>query len=541
MPPGPQSVARASPNGETELMQSLPNRTSRGPLTCLAFMALAACAPAAVHEPTPVTVHERTPATAVVDAAATITADGVGRQVHALAHDSARGRDTPSPELEKAALYIEHRFRDLGLEPAGEDGSYIHRWDFDVVVLDRETTTVQVAGHQTPVPTYEADYFLAPGVQPRASGRAYYAGSAGEAQAVHEEARGRFIVFDLPGPELNAEWQQRLTATLQPAMMSAAAGLILVLDPDFPRDMVAQLAPNMAAQRAPFPVIGIAAQAAADLFTAAGANLAAIRAAGEPAPLGEGVLEVTAERVEESHRPPNVAAMRRGSDPALADTYIILTAHFDHLGVGEPDERGDSIFSGADDNASGTAALMEIAAAFASLPEAPARSVIFLAVSGEEKGLLGSMAFAEDPTVPLDAVVANINLDMVGRSAPDTVIAIGQEYTTLEGVISRIVSEHPDLRLTVIQDPQPEQMFFFRSDQLSFIQRGIPAVFFTTGDHPDYHQQSDLPERVDTDKLARVARLAFHLAYEIAVDPEAPDWTEEGRGEVRQMLQGSPF
>jgi len=175
------------------------------------------------------------------------------------------------------------------------------------------------------------------------------------------------------------------------------------------------------------------------------------------------------------------------------------------------------------------------------LPQAPARSVVFLAVSGEEKGLLGSMAFAENPTVPLEDIVANINMDMIGRTAPDTVIAIGQEYTTLEGVINRIVAENPDLGLTVIQDPEPEQMFFFRSDQLSFIQRGIPAVFFTTGDHPDYHQQSDLPERIDTDKLARIARLAFHLAHAIAMDPQPPEWTEEGRREVEEMLQGSPF
>lgn len=511
----------------------MPIRPSRWPAPLLLLALLAACGPAVVHEPTP--------STAVIDAAATITADGVGHQVHALAHDSARGRATPSPELEKAAAYIEHHFRELGLEPAGEEGSYIHRWDFDVVSLDREETVVRVAGQQTPAPTYQTDYFLVPGMQPSARGSAFFVGSAGDAATVPNEAHGAFLVFDLPVAELNAEWQERLTATLQPAMISGAAGLILVLHPEFPRDVLAQLAPATAGQQAPFPVVGIAAEAAADLFAAAGADLAAIRDAGQPAPLGESMIEVTVARTDEAHRPPNVVAMRRGSDPALRDTYIILTAHFDHMGVGHPDERGDSIYSGADDNASGTAALMQIAAAFMALPEAPARSVVFLAVSGEEQGLLGSMAFAENPTVPLDDVVANINMDMIGRSAPDTVIAIGQEYTTLEGVIDRIVGEHPDLGLNVIQDPEPEERFFFRSDQLSFIQRGIPAVFFTTGDHPDYHRPSDLPERIDTDKLARVARLAFHLAHAIAMNPQPPEWTEEGRREVEAMLQASPF
>jgi hypothetical protein len=369
---------------------------------------------------------------------------------------------------------------------------------------------------------------------------AFYAGVAGEVHEIPAEARGRFVVFDLPVQALDMEWQQRLASALQPASVSGAAGMILVLHPEFPRDILSQLAAMTAGQQAPFPLVGIADDAATSLFAAAGADLAAVRAAGEPVALGDGVLEVEVARTRESHQPPNVVAIRRGSDPALQDTYVVLTAHFDHLGVGEPEEQGDSIYNGADDNASGTAAVLEVARAFMALPEAPSRSVVFLMVSGEEKGLLGSMAWVDEPTVPLDGIIANINLDMVGRNHPDTVIAIGQEYSTLEAVLHRIV-DRPGLGLSVIRDPEPEKMFFFRSDQLSFIQRGIPAVFFTTGDHPDYHQQSDRPERIDPDKLARVARLAFHLAYEIAMAPAAPEWTEEGWREVQQMLHGSPF
>jgi hypothetical protein len=489
-----------------------------------------ACAPATVLTPTP-------EATAI-EAASVITPAGVEREVHALAHDSTRGRDTPSPELEKAAIYLADRFADLGLEPAGDDGTFIHRWDYDVVALDRDATVVRVRGQQQP-PTYEADYFLIPGVQPSMSAQAFYAGVAGEVTTLPAEARGRLLLFDLPVPALDLEWQQRLTAALQPAMAAGGAGIILVLDPEFPRDMIAQLATMTAGQQAPFPLVGIAEEAARGLVAAAGADLDAARAAGAVA-LGDQVMEIEVGRTQESHRPPNVVAMRRGSDPVLRDTYVLITAHFDHLGVGNPDERGDSIFNGADDNASGTTALLKMARAFMALPEAPARSVVFLAVSGEEKGLLGSMAFAENPTIPMDEVVANINMDMVGRNHPDTVIAIGQEYSTLDDVVRR-VQNRPGLGLTIIEDPKPEEMYFFRSDQLSFIQRGIPAVFFTTGDHEDYHQQSDRPELIDTDKLARIARLAFHVAYEIAMDPAAPEWTEEGWREVQQLLDGSPF
>jgi hypothetical protein len=495
-----------------------------------------ACAPGAAPVETPAPALD---AAAAMEAAATITPTGVGREVHAIAHDSTMGRDTPSPELEKVALYLQHRFRTMGLEPGGDDGTFLRRWDYDVIALDREATQVRVVGHDGPLPTYEADYFMVPGFQPAAEGPAFYGGVAGDIRTLPADAGGAFVVVDLPVPELNLEWQQRLSSVLQPAMGAGVAGLILVLHADFPRDVLTQLAPMTAGQQAPFPLVGIAEEGARRLLDAAGGDLAAARAA-EPGPLGDRVIEVAAARTRETHRPPNVVAVRRGSDPALRDTYIVVTAHFDHLGVGQPDETGDTIYNGADDNASGTAALLEMASAFMALPEAPARSILFLAVSGEEKGLLGSMAFVENPTVPLGNVVANINLDMVGRNAPDTVIGIGQEYSTLEDVIAR-VAPRPGVDLTVIRDPEPEKMFFFRSDQLSFIQRGIPAIFFTTGDHEDYHQQSDRPETIDTEKLARVARLAFHVAFEIAIDPAAPEWTEEGWREVEQLIQGSPF
>ncbi len=231
-----------------------------------------------------------------------------------------------------------------------------------------------------------------------------------------------------------------------------------------------------------------------------------------------------------------MVALLPGSDSVLRESYVVLTAHFDHVGIGSPDESGDSIYNGADDDASGTAAVLEMAEAFASLPVAPARSVIFLAVSGEEKGLLGSAYFVDNPTVPDSAIVANINMDMIGRNAPDSVIAIGQEYTTLGPLTHRIAEAHPELGLTIAPDMMPEERFFFRSDHFSFARNGVPAIFFTTGLHDQYHQPSDEPELIDNDKLARIARLVFFLGRTIATDPVAPDWTEEGWAEVQQMI-----
>lgn len=503
-----------------------------GFLATLALPLLAACgggAPPATPDP----------ALTPEAAAATITAADMGREIGVLAADSMAGRDTPSPELEAAAEYLADRFRAMGLEPAGEDGTFIDRYEYKLQRLSPDETVVRVQG-AAESPRYEADYFLVPGPQ-AAEGEAVYVGSTGSI-SVPEDGRGKIWIVDHPGAELNQEWQMSFMGTMQQVVSNGAAALLLVLDPEFPGEMLGPLASMTAQQRGPFPIVGITDEAARQLVASAGSDLATLRASGEAVPVEDAVIEIRAVQAAETHTPPNVVAMLPGSDPVLRDSYVIVTAHFDHVGVGAADEAGDSIFNGADDDASGTAAVLEIAEAMAALPEAPARSVLFLAVSGEEKGLLGSMAYAEaPPMIEIDDIVANVNMDMIGRNAPDTVIGIGQEYSSLEGVLQQVVADHPDLGLNVILDPEPEKNFFFRSDQLAFIKEGIPAVFFTTGEHEDYHQQSDEPETIDNDKAARVARLGFYLTYAIASTPEAPEWTDEGWAKVEQMLKQSPF
>jgi Zn-dependent M28 family amino/carboxypeptidase len=238
---------------------------------------------------------------------------------------------------------------------------------------------------------------------------------------------------------------------------------------------------------------------------------------------------------EVDHRPPNVAGIVRGSDPALRDSYVVVSAHFDHVGVGRPDARGDSIYNGADDNGTGTAALLELAQAFAAMPVKPGRSILLLAVSGEEKGLLGSAYYGDNPTVPREAIVANINVDMIGRNAPDSIVAIGVEFSSLGPLTQRIGVDHPELGLTVSDDLWPEQNFFFRSDHYSFARHEIPAIFFFAGVHEDYHRPSDTVDRIDGDKTARVTRLVLRLAHAIASDAQPPQWTDEGLRRVREL------
>ncbi|MGH7570288.1 MAG: M28 family metallopeptidase [Gemmatimonadota bacterium] len=236
-------------------------------------------------------------------------------------------------------------------------------------------------------------------------------------------------------------------------------------------------------------------------------------------------------------RPPNVVAILPGDDPVLRESYVVFSAHMDHVGMGTPDASGDSIYNGADDDASGTAALVEVAEAFAALPGPPARSLVFLAVSGEEKGLLGSRWFSDHPPMPGTSIVANLNVDMIGRNAPDSIVVIGQEYSSLGPLVREVAARRDDLGLAVIADPWPEQRFFFRSDHFNFARQEIPALFFFAGTHEDYHRPSDEVEKIDPDKASRVARLVFHTALAIAEAAEPPRWTPEGLEEIRALTQ----
>lgn len=239
--------------------------------------------------------------------------------------------------------------------------------------------------------------------------------------------------------------------------------------------------------------------------------------------------------VEESF-PPNVVALLPGSDPQLRGEYVILSAHFDHVGIGRP-VNGDSIYNGADDNASGTAALVEVAKAFASLAEPPRRSILFLHVSGEEHGLLGSRWYSDNPTVPIGQIIANINVDMISRNAPDSIVVIGKNYSTLGSVVDAAGARQPELGLTVSDDLWPQERFFYRSDHFNFARLEIPSLFFFSGVHEDYHRPSDTVDRIDPDKAARVARLIFYTVQDIANEPARPRWDPAGLAEVRALTR----
>jgi hypothetical protein len=230
----------------------------------------------------------------------------------------------------------------------------------------------------------------------------------------------------------------------------------------------------------------------------------------------------------------NTIGWLEGSDPELKSEYVIFTAHMDHVGVGRP-VNGDSIYNGADDDASGTAAVIELAQAFARTRPRPKRSLIFVTVSGEEKGLWGSRWYVENPPFPLANTVANINLDMIGRNWQDTIAVIGLQQSTLGETVQRISTGHPELDMAVVDDQWPDERFYYRSDHYNFARSGVPILFFFSGTHEDYHRPSDEPSRIEYEKTARVTRLLYYLGLEVANAADRPQWDPEA---YRSVVSG---
>jgi hypothetical protein len=235
----------------------------------------------------------------------------------------------------------------------------------------------------------------------------------------------------------------------------------------------------------------------------------------------------------------NVVGLLEGSDPTLKDTYVVYTAHLDHIGLGKPVE-GDKTYNGAYDNASGVAVILEVARALASLRERPRRSVLFVFVTGEEKGLVGSDYFAQNPTVPGERLIANVNVDMPLFLFPlADITAFGAENSSLQDVVARAVSR---VGLAESPDPMPEENIFIRSDQYSFVRQGVPAVYLVPGFRSsdpsvngaqvvqqflqnDYHRPSDdLSRPLDLPSVERFIRANVLVGFAVASDPEPPRW-----------------
>lgn len=215
---------------------------------------------------------------------------------------------------------------------------------------------------------------------------------------------------------------------------------------------------------------------------------------------------------------PNVAAVLPGRDADLSGEYVVFVAHLDGKGIATAPLDGDSILNGADDNASGVAAVLEVAQAFLAVGTPPRRSVIFLLVSGEEYGLLGSRYFAAQDSAQLFRFAGALDFDMIGRNAPDSLYVGGLTASTMGDVVQTALVEHPSLGF------QLRDIRSGGSDHVAFWERGVPFLMFHSGLHADYHKGTDEVERVDAAKATRAARLGFYAGWAVADAIARPSW-----------------
>ena len=468
------------------------------------------------------------------DAVATITPSDVASRIGILAHDSMLGRDTPSRGLELTAQYVAGQFRRFGLRPGGENGGWLQRYPITRRRLELASSRVVLQmGRTSATATLDRDARFVAGDMPRepVGGPAVLVGGRVTPEAVSGmKLRDKVVLYvhDYAKPSpVDAAQVARAIRLSKPKAIVAISNL----------DSAAFAAriPKAAPERFGMdlrlnspPSVEVSEAVVAPVLRAARVSLAEVRKSTGPVTRelpGLTATVILKEIVTDSLSAPNTIGIVEGSDPALRNEYLVFSAHMDHIGVTAG--LRDSINNGADDNASGTAGVVELAEAFSRPGARPRRSVIFLTVSGEEKGLWGSRYFSEHPTVPIEQIVANINLDMLGRNWADTIVAIGKEHSDLGATLERVNAAHPELRMVAIDDRWPEERFYFRSDHYNFARKGVPAIFFFNGVHQDYHRVTDSPDKINSEKESRILKLLYYLGEEIGNAPGRPAWDPE--------------
>jgi hypothetical protein len=492
-----------------------------------------------------------------------------------LASDLLEGREAGTRGYDLAAAYVASQFQLLGLRPAGLDGSYFQRVPLQAHRLVSPSTRLIVhrpGGRPSRALTVAADYVAwssASGAESRVSAPAVFVGYGITAPArSHDDyagldVKGKVVVFFLGYPsawpsEEGAHYGSS-TEKAREAQKRGAVGMLGLYTERFeavypweratssvnstsmtwvgPDGVPYDPAPDLEAGALMSPAAGSV------LFDGAPRSYQDVRSeAATGAPNGfplDVSIEMAFGSSHERRSSANVAAVLPGSDPALADEYVVLLGHLDHEGIG-PAVDGDVIYNGALDNAGGIAGLIEAARSLALEPKAPRRSILFLAVTAEEKGLVGSDYFARYPTVDRNAIVAAVNLDMpVLRYDFTDVIAFGADHSSLKATLESALSR---TGLSLTPDPMPDQAVFTRSDHYSFVRQGVPSIFLSTGWNTsggageggkvfleflsgDYHRPSDdLSKPVNFEAGARFAHVNTLILKAIADDDERPTW-----------------
>lgn len=504
-----------------------------------------------------------------------ITTNAYRAHMEFLASDLLEGREAGTRGYDLAARYVASEFRSFGLAPAGDDGTY-----FQAVPLrtadTSETSSLSLrstSGQRIELKSKE-DYLVSPSFlaeDVEASGEVVFVGYGITAPGQNHDdyrgvdVKGKIVAYVSGAPaSFPSTVRAHYSSGIVKQETAASKGAIGTLNIRSKSSEATYSWATMVRQSGKgFRWIGpdgLPGRVVPQIRGSATLSRSGV----EKLLLGSGLSVDDVTDIEKTKKRPrsmrlpvsatiravskhaqitsdNVAAMVEGSDPSLKNEYVVYTAHLDHVGITAPVD-GDRINNGAMDNATGIAALLEVARAFASLPKRPARSVVFLAVTAEEKGLLGSDYFAQYPTIASGRIVANLNMDMFLLSYPfEDSVVLGYEHSTLRQHVDEAAAK---LALKISPDPAPQENSFVRSDQYSFVRTGVPAIAVNEGVMADvdgksgaqiseqwrktrYHQPSDdLAQPIYWDAGAKMARFNFLIGLSVANAKKAPRWNE---------------
>jgi len=498
----------------------------------------------------------------------TITAAQLKDYLSFIASDEMEGRDTPSRGLDTTAKFLATNLSRWGFKPAGDDGSFFQKIALSRDVIDKAETRVQIndqtlaLGDDYIPSARPADVPATPLVF---AGNGWLVKSKNIDAYKGIDAKGKIAVIFAPlngyphgitASDLTGRHGEDWMNLAEYAQKQGVAGIVIV--PDF--QYLANWDRNRARSTergitrvekfqsptgAQIPQIVISPRLANNLFQGERQDAVSIfdsisvGQAPDPFALNpDKKLSLTVKVKSDQATTQNVVAVFEGSDPVLKNEYVALGAHYDHVGTGAP-VNGDSIYNGADDDGSGTTALLAMAEALSKAGTRPKRSVLFIWHAGEEKGLWGSRYFTNYPTLPLDKIVTQINIDMIGRSkkegdtnplnrdlsGPNEIYVIGSKMMSTElGELTETVNKQY-LNITYdfrYDDPGDPNRFFSRSDHYNYAKKGIPIIFFFDGVHEDYHRPGDSVDKIDFQKMEKVARTIYMTLWEVANLPARP-------------------
>ena len=498
-----------------------------------------------------------------------ISTEDIKAQMFFLAADEMAGRDATSPEGRIAANYIASEFMSMGLKPVGDAETYFQNFDMTIGPMDPAETSLKVKigpsektyalGHdfmwtrQSAHPTQVSAPLVFAGYGINAPEYGYNDFSGIDVRGKVVMVLNREPQANDPNSKFKGRWDTVHSYAwdkIEEVRKAGAVGLLIITD-KVPRrkQRIASATPNYLAGPAPeyalsgslwdLPIFSITPEVANEILASVGKTVesaqSAIDATGTPASFDLSNVTVSMSKGFknlEVRKARNVVGLLEGSDPQLKNEVVIVTGHYDHVGV-----VSGRIYRGADDNASGAIGVIEIAKALCALPKRPKRSVLFITWDAEERGLLGAFYYVDHPIIPLKDTVANLNMDMIGRDEVSSnwptpadgnhnmVNVVGTLYNRDIKQVIETQNRGIGLKLDYKTDTVDPESWFARSDHFCFAMHGVPMVLFNTGEQADYHTENDTWDRINYPKMEKIVRLIYLSSLDIANSDPRPKFT----------------